>query len=55
VLAPPVLAAMLVALSGLGIGFVPTVTRPGVTPGYTYLQELSTVFDAAWPSSAATT
>jgi Family of unknown function (DUF6236) len=54
VFAPPVLAAMLVALSGVGIGFVPTVTRPGVTPGYTYLQELSTDFDTAWPSPAAT-
>lgn len=52
-LVPPVFAALLMAVSALGISVVPAVTRPGVTPGFTYLQQLSSVFpETAWPSPA---
>jgi hypothetical protein len=55
VFAPPLLGAMLLALSSLGIGFAPTVTRTGVTSQYTYLKELSRLPGAAWPSPGPAT
>jgi hypothetical protein len=53
---PPVAAAVLMALSALGIGAAPAVTRTGVTTDFTYLQQLQSIFpDSTWPSASPTT
>jgi hypothetical protein len=52
---PPVFAALLMALSALGIGAAPTVTRAGVTSEFAYLQQLQAVFpDATSPAATQT-
>lgn len=53
---PPLYAALFLALSALGIGASTTVTRPGVSTQYSYLQHLQATFpDATWPSSVPAT
>jgi len=53
---PPVAAGVLMAVSALGIGVVPAVTRTGVTTDFTYLQQLQSIFPSAtWPSARPTT
>ncbi len=53
---PPMFAALLVALSGLGIGAATVVTRPGVSNEFAYLQHLQSKFPgASWPSAAPLT
>jgi len=52
---PPVYAALFMALSTLGIGTVPAVTRTGVTTEFAYLQQLGSIFPGAtWPSATPT-
>jgi hypothetical protein len=47
---PPVFAALLMAVSALGIGVAPAVTRTGISTQYTYLQQLSSAFPGTvWP------
>lgn len=51
---PPLFAALLVALSALGIGAATVVTRPGVSNDYAYLQHLQFRFrGAGWPSATS--
>lgn len=53
---PPLYTALLMALSGLGISVATTVTRPGVSTEFAYLQHLQAALpDAAWPSSPPAT
>jgi len=53
---PPLWGPLLLALSSLGIGFAPTVTRAGVTNEFAYLQQLqSRLHVTAWPSPAPAT
>ena len=49
---PPLYTALLAALSALGIGAAPAVTRAGVSNEFAYLQDLQSAFPGAtWPSS----
>jgi hypothetical protein len=53
---PPVYAALLMAVSALGIGTAPALTRTGVTSEFAYLQQLQSVFpDTIWPAATQTT
>ena len=53
---PPLFAALLVALSALGLGAATVVTRPGVSKEYAYLQHLQSSFpDATWLSATPLT
>lgn len=52
---PPMAAGALTAVSALGIGVAPIVTRTGVTTDFTYLQQLQSIFPGtSWPSARPT-
>lgn len=47
---PPLYAALFMTLSSLGVGVTTTLTRPGVSTEYNYLQHLQAILpDTTWP------